>query len=89
MKSLRDYKGSNKDTTLKEKDKFRKRALELLKQYKAKQGKASSADVDALCNKLNDKVIVEIMLDKDKKYISTNRARTTIDKVIEKAQKLK
>lgn len=89
MKSLRDYKGSNKDTTLKEKDKFRKQALELLKQYKAKQGKASSADVDALCNKLNDKVIVEIMLDKDKKYISTNRARTTIDKVIEKAQKLK
>lgn len=90
MKSLRDYKNTNMQTTLREKDKYRKQALDLLKRYKERKGKsASAATVNSICDKLNDKVIVEIMMDKDKKYISTKRAKETIDKVIERANTLK
>ena len=77
------------NTTLKEKEKFRKQALELFKQLKGKYGNLSSATINSICDKLNDKVIVEIMLDKDNKYISTKRAKETIDKVIERAKTLK
>ena len=49
----------------------------------------SSATINSICDKLNDKVIVEIMLDRDNKYISTKRAKETIDKVIERAKTLK
>ena len=89
MKNLKDYKNSNMNTTLKEKEKFRKQALELFKQLKGKYGNLSSATINSICDKLNDKVIVEIMLDRDNKYISTKRAKETIDKVIERAKTLK
>ena len=89
MKSLRDYKNTNMQTTLKEKDKYRKQALDLLKRYKERKGKSASATVNSICDKLNDKVIVEIMKDKDNKYISTKRAMENIDKIIERANTLK
>ena len=89
MKSLRDYKNTNMQTTLKEKDKYRKQALDLLKRYKERKGKSASATVNSICDKLNDKVIVEIMKDKDNKYISTKRAIENIDKIIERANTLK